>query len=201
MTEQNVTHPEWDNAQAAHEVQRKNPHERLNEFAKAWAAREASLGEWGEWSKFVEERLLKLLDKMLPDMEQARVIEESMQAAGAVQSAKSADMATLQEEIANIRSDIANDKKRMAEIAAEALMFAEGSNAAKQKAAAAQVLKNDNEYQKLKEALATNEREKLIKQAHYDSAAREYERLKEQLRNLRVRLQHWTARARMTQGE
>lgn len=196
-----ITKAEWNNAQATHEVQRQNPHKRLDIFAEAWAAREASLSEWGEWSKFVEERLLKLLDKMLPDMEQARAIEESMQAAEAIQSAKSTKMTTLQKDIANFRSDIAANKERMAEIATEAMMIAEGGNADKRKAAVAQVLKNNTEYQKLKETLATNEREKLVKQAHYDSAEREYKRLGEQLRNLRARLQHWTARAHLSIGE
>ena len=154
-----------------------------------------------EWAAMIVAQIKALQESLAPDVEQARIIEESIREAQTTQAARSSEMTTLQIEMADLRADISEQEERVKELEAEAMMFAEGSNAQKRNAAAAASLKENSEYQAVKAALQINERAKLVKQAHLDSAEREYKRLGEQLRNLRARLEHWTARVRLSIGE
>jgi hypothetical protein len=154
-----------------------------------------------EWSTGVAKQIKALQDKLAPDVEQARAIEESIIEAQAIQVSRSGEMATLELEMADLRADIAEQKEQVKELEAVAMLSAEGSNQPKRQAAMRKVLKDNTEYQAIKAALQINERGKLVKQAHYDNAEREYKRIGSQLRNLRARLEHWTARAKLSIGE
>lgn len=155
----------------------------------------------GIWGNGIEEKITQIQARLIPDVEHADAIVESMMTAEATQATASAEMKDLQEEIAYTKSNIFDLRDALDTIGAGLALDATGKNADERKQNLLLAQSRSEQYQEAKRNLRDAEKEKMIKQAHYDSAEREYKRLGEQLRNLRARLEHWTARAKSSIGE
>lgn len=157
----------------------------------------ARIDEMAKWATGVEAKLAQIQQSFVPDVEHADAIVESMMAAQDIQSATNAEMKKLQEEIAYTKHNILDLKDALDTINASLALDATGKNADERKQNLLLAQSKSESFQAAKRDLRDAEKERLVKQAHYDAAEREYKRLAEQLRNLRARLEHWTARAKL----
>lgn len=194
MAEQPIDKTDWLDKKG------KNPHQRLDVFVGLWSAHM-------EWAKSANASLDALAARMEPDKAEAVAISESLRAAVILQVAHSDTMRDLQNGkdgapgIADHRMTIKSLTEDQKTIRANLSLMAGGKNDDQRRDNLLRAQADSEDYQKIREGLYAAERAKLEKQAHFDHAEREYKRLGEQIKNLRARLQHWTARARMTQGE
>jgi len=186
-TDQPITTADWVDPKLG------NPHQRLAIFSKMW-------GEHMAWKDGVTAKLDEIQTSLVPSDSDADIVHDMM-AVEELQNSISKSMALLAMEKATFVSDIADAKEEIEIIEADASLTVEGKNAAERRSKLIAELEEDEEYSKLKTALSYNERGKLVKQAHLESAEREYKRLGSRIRNLRARLEYLTAQMKSSIGE